>query len=294
MGEKINRGIFMGIVEIRDLTFSYKKEEKEKVVLDKLNISIEKESFVAIIGQNGSGKSTLAKHLNAILLPMGGSVTVCGIDTKSEKELFALRKNAGMVFRNPDNQIVATTVEEDVAFGLENLGVEYDEMHRRVKEALISVNMYDLRKRAPHLLSGGQKQRVAIAGILAMQPECIIFDEPTAMLDPVGRREVMDTIIKLNKEKHITVIMITHHMDEVINADRVVVLNKGTVEMDASAREVFKNVDALKNLGLDVPQSVALLHKLSEAGFDVETGALTPQECAEEILRCLKVGEVQK
>lgn len=294
MGEKINRGIFMGIVEIRDLTFSYKKEEKEKVVLDKLNISIEKESFVAIIGQNGSGKSTLAKHLNAILLPMGGSVTVCGIDTKSEKELFALRKNAGMVFQNPDNQIVATTVEEDVAFGLENLGVEYDEMHRRVKEALISVNMYDLRKRAPHLLSGGQKQRVAIAGILAMQPECIIFDEPTAMLDPVGRREVMDTIIKLNKEKHITVIMITHHMDEVINADRVVVLNKGTVEMDASAREVFKNVDALKNLGLDVPQSVALLHKLSEAGFDVETGALTPQECAEEILRCLKVGEVQK
>lgn len=284
----------MGIVEIRDLTFSYKKEEKEKVVLDKLNISIEKESFVAIIGQNGSGKSTLAKHLNAILLPMGGSVTVCGIDTKSEKELFALRKNAGMVFQNPDNQIVATTVEEDVAFGLENLGVEYDEMHRRVKEALISVNMYDLRKRAPHLLSGGQKQRVAIAGILAMQPECIIFDEPTAMLDPVGRREVMDTIIKLNKEKHITVIMITHHMDEVINADRVVVLNKGTVEMDASAREVFKNVDALKNLGLDVPQSVALLHKLSEAGFDVETGALTPQECAEEILRCLKVGEVQK
>ena len=284
----------MSIVEIRDLSFSYRKDEEEKVVLDKLNIDIEDESFVAVIGQNGSGKSTFAKHLNAILLPMGGSVVVCGIDTKNEKELFALRKNAGMVFQNPDNQIVATTVEEDVAFGLENLGVEYEEMHKRVKEALIAVNMYDLRKRAPHLLSGGQKQRVAIAGILAMEPRCIIFDEPTAMLDPVGRREVMDTIIRLNKEKHITVIMITHHMDEVICASRVVVLNQGKVEMDASPREIFKNVEKLKELGLDAPQSVLLLHALKDAGFDVEANALTPEECAEEILACLKKREVQK
>lgn len=284
----------MSIVEIRDLSFSYRKDEEEKVVLDKLNIDIEDESFVAVIGQNGSGKSTFAKHLNAILLPMGGSVVVCGIDTKNEKELFALRKNAGMVFQNPDNQIVATTVEEDVAFGLENLGVEYEEMHKRVKEALIAVNMYDLRKRAPHLLSGGQKQRVAIAGILAMEPKCIIFDEPTAMLDPVGRREVMDTIIRLNKEKHITVIMITHHMDEVICASRVVVLNQGKVEMDASPREIFKNVEKLKELGLDAPQSVLLLNALKDAGFDVEANALTPEECAEEILACLKKREVQK
>lgn len=284
----------MSIVEIRDLSFSYRKDEEEKVVLDKLNINIEDESFVAVIGQNGSGKSTFAKHLNAILLPMGGSVAVCGIDTKNEKELFTLRKNAGMVFQNPDNQIVATTVEEDVAFGLENLGIEYEEMHKRVKEALISVNMYDLRKRAPHLLSGGQKQRVAIAGILAMEPKCIIFDEPTAMLDPVGRREVMDTIIRLNKEKHITVIMITHHMDEVICASRVIVLNKGKIEMDASPREVFKNVEKLKALGLDAPQSVLLLHALKSAGFDIETGALTPEECAKEILACLRKREVRK
>ncbi|MBR1970876.1 MAG: energy-coupling factor transporter ATPase [Clostridia bacterium] len=284
----------MSIVEIRDLSFSYRKDGEEKVVLDKLNIDIEDESFVAVIGQNGSGKSTFAKHLNAILLPMGGRVVVCGINTKNEKELFALRKNAGMVFQNPDNQIVATTVEEDVAFGLENLGIEYEEMHKRVKEALIAVNMYDLRKRAPHLLSGGQKQRVAIAGILAMEPRCIIFDEPTAMLDPVGRREVMDTIIRLNKEKHITVIMITHHMDEVVCASRVIVLNKGKIEMDASPREVFKNVEKLKELGLDAPQSVLLLHALKDAGFDVEANALTPEECAEEILACLKKREVQK
>ncbi len=284
----------MSIVQIRDLSFSYRKDEEEKVVLDKLNINIEDGSFVAVIGQNGSGKSTLAKHLNAILLPMGGSVVVCGIDTKNEKELFTLRKNAGMVFQNPDNQIVATTVEEDVAFGLENLGIEYGEMHKRVKEALISVNMYDLRKRAPHLLSGGQKQRVAIAGILAMEPKCIIFDEPTAMLDPVGRREVMDTIIRLNKEKHITVIMITHHMDEVICASRVIVLNKGKLEMDDSPQEIFKNVEKLKELGLDAPQSVLLLHALKNAGFDIETDALTPEECARKILSCLKKREVQK
>lgn len=286
----------MSIVETRDLTFFYKKDDTVRVVLNKLNIDIEEESFTAIIGQNGSGKSTFAKHLNAILLPMGGSVRVCGINTQSEKELYALRKNAGMVFQNPDNQIVATTVQEDVAFGLENIGIEYEEMHKRVKEALLSVNMYDLRKRAPHLLSGGQKQRVAIAGVLAMEPKCIVFDEPTAMLDPVGRREVMDTILKINREKHITVVMITHHMDEVIHADRVIVLDKGNIEMDASPREIFKNGDRLRELGLDIPQSSALIQCLNKYGLNLRSDVLTPEECAMEILAYFRKNktEVQK
>ena len=283
------------IIETKDLRFSYTDAEGvAPIVLDGVNLNIEKGSFVAVLGHNGSGKSTMAKHLNAILQPSDGCIWIDGVSTSDEEMLWHIRSKVGMVFQNPDNQIVATTVEEDVAFGLENLGVEYEEMHKRVKEALIAVNMYDLRKRAPHLLSGGQKQRVAIAGILAMEPRCIIFDEPTAMLDPVGRREVMDTIIRLNKEKHITVIMITHHMDEVICASRVVVLNQGKVEMDASPREIFKNVEKLKELGLDAPQSVLLLHALKDAGFDVEANALTPEECAEEILACLKKREVQK
>ena len=274
----------MNIVETRDLTFFYKKDDLVRVVLNKLNIDIESESFTAIIGQNGSGKSTFAKHLNAILLPMGGSVRVCGINTQNENELYALRKNAGMVFQNPDNQIVATTVEEDVAFGLENIGIDYEEMHKRVKEALLSVNMYDLRKRAPHLLSGGQKQRVAIAGVLAMEPKCIVFDEPTAMLDPLGRREVMDTILKINREKHITVIMITHHMDEVICADRVIVLDKGNIEMDSSPREIFKNGEKLRELGLDIPQSSSLIQCLNNYGLNLRNDIMTPEECAKEIL----------
>ena len=275
----------MNIIEAKNLTFSYKSDEKEKLVLNELNINIEKGSFTAIIGHNGSGKSTFAKHINAILLPSGGSISVCGIDSKDEEKLYELRKSAGMVFQNPDNQIVATIVEEDVAFGLENIGIEWEEMHRRVESALKSVNMYEFRKRPPHLLSGGQKQRVAIAGILAMQPQCIILDEPTAMLDPKGRREVMETILSLNKEKNITIVMITHYMDEAALADRVIVLDRGDVIFDDSPQNVFEHEKELDALGLSVPQSTALAHRLKEAGIKLEGSILTAEECAREILR---------
>ncbi len=272
----------MDIIKTDKLTFSY--EGSEKNVIENLNLNIEKGSFTAIIGHNGSGKSTFAKHINAILLPSGGSISVCGMDTRDEKLLYELRKRAGMVFQNPDNQIVATIVEEDVAFGLENIGVEYEEMHRRVDEAIQAVGMEKYRRRAPHLLSGGQKQRVAIAGILAMQPECIILDEPTAMLDPEGRREVMDTIRCLNREKNITIVLITHYMEEVTYADRVVVLNEGCVAMDASPREIFSQEERLKELGLDVPQSTALFHMLKKSRAGLFGEALNPKECAEMIL----------
>ncbi len=275
----------MNIIEAKELTFSYKSNEKEKVVLDSLNLNIEKGSFTAIIGHNGSGKSTFAKHINAILLPSGGSIRVCGIDSKDEEKLYELRKSAGMVFQNPDNQIVATIVEEDVAFGLENLGIEWEEMHKRVESALEAVNMYKYRKRAPHLLSGGQKQRVAIAGILAMQPQCIILDEPTAMLDPKGRREVMDTILSLNKEKNITIIMITHYMDEAAKADRVIVLDRGKVMFDDTPEKVFENEKELLELGLNVPHPTALAHRLCEKGIKIDSSVLTPEECAREILK---------
>ncbi len=275
----------MNIIETKELSFSYKRENDEKVVLDGLNIDIKEGSFTAIIGHNGSGKSTFAKHINAILLPCGGSITVCGIDTCDERKLYELRKSAGMVFQNPDNQIVATIVEEDVAFGLENIAIDREEMHRRVEEALKAVNMYEHRKRAPHLLSGGQKQRVAIAGILAMQPKCIILDEPTAMLDPQGRREVMDTILRLNREKNITIVLITHYMDEAAKADRVIVLDKGKVRLDAPPREVFREEAELRDLGLSVPDSAALVHTLRKMGINIENEPLTPKECAEEILK---------
>lgn len=275
----------MNIIEAKELTFSYKNDEKEKVVLDSLNLNIEKGSFTAIIGHNGSGKSTFAKHINAILLPCGGSISVCGIDSRDEEKLYELRKAAGMVFQNPDNQIVATIVEEDVAFGLENLGIEWEEMHKRVESALKAVNMYKYRKRAPHLLSGGQKQRVAIAGILAMEPECIILDEPTAMLDPKGRKEVMDTILSLNREKNITVVMITHYMDEAAKADRVIVLDRGKVILDDTPQKVFEYEEILLNLGLNVPVSTALAHRLREKGIKIEGSVLTPEECAREILK---------
>lgn len=278
----------MSIIEAKELTFSYKKDEKERVVIDNLNLNIEKGSFTAIIGHNGSGKSTLAKHINAILLPCGGSMTVCGINTADEEKLYELRKNAGMVFQNPDNQIVATIVEEDVAFGLENIAVPWEEMHRRVKDALVSVNMYEYRKRAPHLLSGGQKQRVAIAGILAMEPQCIILDEPTAMLDPKGRKEVLDTIISLNKTKNITIVLITHYMDEAAKADRVVVLDKGKVIFDDPPEEIFEKEEELLSLGLDVPQSTALAHMLSKKGLKIKSGILSPNECAQEIINNFK------
>ena len=274
----------MSIIEAKNLTFSYKSDEKEKVVLDNLNLNIEKGSFTAIIGHNGSGKSTFAKHINAILLPSGGSISVCGIDSKDEEKLYELRKSAGMVFQNPDNQIVATIVEEDVAFGLENLGIEWEEMHKRVEDALKAVNMYSYRKRAPHLLSGGQKQRVAIAGVLAMEPQCIILDEPTAMLDPKGRREVMDTILSLNKNKKITIIMITHYMDEAAKADRVIVLDRGKVLFDDVPEKVFENEKELLALGLDVPQPTVLFHRLKEKGINLDGNVLTVEECARKIL----------
>jgi len=278
----------MSIIEAKDLSFSYRDDDRKKVVLDELNLNIEEGSFTAIIGHNGSGKSTFAKHINAILLPCGGSISVCGIDSKDEERIYELRKAAGMVFQNPDNQIVATVVEEDVAFGLENMAVPYDEMHSRVKEALKAVNMYDYRKRAPHLLSGGQKQRVAIAGILAMQPQCIILDEPTAMLDPKGRREVMETIISLNREKNITIVLITHYMEEAARADRVIVLDRGKVMFDDSPQRVFSHEEELLALGLDVPQSTALAHRLKQLGMDIKDTVLTPDECAAEILRNIK------
>ena len=278
----------MSIIEAKDLSFSYRDDDRKKVVLDELNLNIEEGSFTAIIGHNGSGKSTFAKHINAILLPCGGSISVCGIDSKDEERIYELRKAAGMVFQNPDNQIVATVVEEDVAFGLENMAVPYDEMHVRVKEALKAVNMYDYRKRAPHLLSGGQKQRVAIAGILAMQPQCIILDEPTAMLDPKGRREVMETIISLNREKNITIVLITHYMEEAARADRVIVLDRGKVMFDDSPQRVFSHEEELLALGLDVPQSTALAHRLKQLGMDIKDTVLTPDECAAEILRNIK------
>lgn len=274
----------MSIIEASELTFSYKSDNGEKVVLDNLNVNIEEGSFTAIIGHNGSGKSTFAKHVNAILLPKGGRMVVCGIDSKDEERFYELRKAAGMVFQNPDNQIVATIVEEDVAFGLENLGIEWEEMHLRVKEALKAVNMYDYRKRAPHLLSGGQKQRIAIAGILAMQPKCIILDEPTAMLDPKGRKEVMDTILSLNKEKNITIVLITHYMDEAAKADRVIVLDKGRIVIDDSPEKVFAQEEKLLSLGLNVPESCALAHRLAERGMSISDSVLTPEQCAQEIL----------
>lgn len=280
----------MDIIKTDGLTFSY--NEKDTPVISGLNLNIEKGSFTAIIGHNGSGKSTFAKHINAILLPCGGSICVCGIDTRDEKLLYELRKRAGTVFQNPDNQIVATVVEEDVAFGLENTGVEYEEMHRRVSEALRAVGMEKYRRRAPHLLSGGQKQRVAIAGILAMQPECIVLDEPTAMLDPEGRREVMNTVIKLNREKNITVVLITHYMEEVVNADRVIVFNRGKVAMDAAPREVFAHEEELCSLGMDVPPTVSLVHMLQKKGLlPKEVQALTPEQCANLILESVKEKE---
>ena len=276
------------IIETHDLEFSYNSGGNTGQILKKLNLSVEKGSFTAVIGPNGSGKSTLAKHFNAILLPCGGSVTVCGIPTSDERRLYDLRKSAGMVFQNPDNQIVATMVEEDVAFGLENTAVPYDEMHRRVDDALRAVGMTEFRRKAPHLLSGGQKQRVAIAGVLAMQPQCIILDEPTAMLDPLGRREVMDTVVRLNREQGITIILITHYMDEVARADRVIVLENGETIMDGAPGKVFGNYTALEEIGLDIPQSAALCVELRKLGMNIPGNALNPSECADMILNYVK------
>ena len=257
-------------------------------VFTDLNLTIEQGSFVAVLGSNGCGKSTLAKHFNSILLPCGGKVYVCGLDTSDEELLIRIRRNVGMVFQNPDNQIVANVVEEDVAFGPENLGVASPEIARRVEQALKHVGMYEYREHAPHLLSGGQKQRIAIAGIIAMEPQCIILDEPTAMLDPRGRKEVMDTVKKLNQDKNITVVLITHHMDEAAQADRVVVLHKGTVATDGTPEEVFSQVELLHSIGMAAPETVELCYALNQEGFRLPLDQPSIEECAQALFNAVK------
>ena len=269
------------IIKTEDLRFSYPAAEGvSPVVLDGVDLAIKEGSFVAVLGHNGSGKSTLAKHMNAILLPSGGKVYVDGIDTTDEDRLLAVRRAVGMVFQNPDNQIVANVVEEDVAFAPENLGVPPEEIRKRVDEALKAVNMYEFREHAPHLLSGGQKQRIAIAGVIAMEPRCVVLDEPTAMLDPTGRADVLRTIKALNQERGVTVVLITHHMDEAAQADRLVVMSKGRVVADGVPKEVFSHVEELKAVGLTVPQTTQLLWELRQEGISVPLDALSDEECA--------------
>ena len=272
------------------LFFEYVDEESGSrvPVLKDLNLTIGQGEFVAVLGHNGSGKSTLAKHFNAVLLPTTGKVFVNGIDTSDEEKLFEIRQHVGMVFQNPDNQIVATIVEEDVAFALENLGVEPSEIRRRVDEALKQVEMYEYREHAPHQLSGGQKQLVAIAGILAMRPDCIVLDEPTAMLDPKGRREVLKTIRQLNRDFGTTVILITHYMDEAVKADRVVVMDDGKILLDGTPKEVFPQVELLKSVGLDVPQVTELIYELKKEGLDLPDDVLTEDECVEVLKNLLQ------
>ncbi len=287
------------IISAKDLMFYYSdmsegesengQEENRILVFEDLNLSIEKGSFTVILGHNGCGKSTFAKHTNAILLPCGGTVMSAGFDTSDESKLFEIRKHIGMVFQNPDNQIVASVVEEDVAFALENMGVPPDEMRIRVDEALKAVGMYEYREHAPSQLSGGQKQRVAIAGIIAMKPDCIVLDEPTAMLDPAGRREVMKTIKRLNRENGVTIVLITHYMDEAAQADRVVVMDSGKVILDDIPSEVFSNVEKLREVGLDVPQSTQLMYLLKKSGRkDADTHIITEEACADYLEKLLK------
>ena len=276
------------IIKTEDLRFSYTVPDGlAPVVLDGVDLSIEEGSFVAVLGHNGSGKSTLAKHLNAVLLPTGGKVWVDGMDTVNDDLLLNIRRTVGMVFQNPDNQIVANVVEEDIAFAPENLGVPSAEIRRRVDEALAMVGMSEYATHAPHLLSGGQKQRIAIAGVIAMRPRCVVMDEPTAMLDPVGRAEVMETIHKLNKEHGITVVLITHHMDEAAQADRLVVMSKGRVISDGAPKEVFQEVEKLKAVGLAVPETVELCWQLRQAGVDAPLDALSDGECAQALYKLL-------
>ena len=277
-------------ITVSGLTFVYPGDEEGmpgQVVLKGLDLTIPAGEFVAVLGHNGSGKSTLAKHFNAILLPTEGDVVVCGINTKDEDRLFDIRQQVGMVFQNPDNQIVATIVEEDVAFALENLGVPPEEIRRRVDEALKAVDMYEYREHAPHQLSGGQKQRVAIAGILAMRPDFIILDEPTAMLDPQGRREVLQTVKELNRDFGTTVVLITHYMDEAVQAGRVVVIDDGRILRDGTPKEVFTQVELLKSVGLDVPQVTELVYELRKAGVDLPLDILTEDECYEALKKLL-------
>ena len=276
------------MIKTENLQYNYETDdEKEIKVLKGIDLEIHKGEFVALVGHNGSGKSTLAKHFNAVLLPSGGKVYVENLDTSDEELIFEIRRRVGMVFQNPDNQLVATIVEEDVAFAPENLGIESEEIRERVDNALNAVGMYEHRLEAPHLLSGGQKQRIAIAGILAMQPKYIILDEPTAMLDPIGRKEVLSTISRLNKEQNMTVILITHYMEEAAMADRIIVMRDGIVILDGKPKEVFVKTDELKSTGLDIPQTTELMLALADEGLDVARDVITVDECVEEIIKLI-------
>ncbi|MCM0649425.1 energy-coupling factor transporter ATPase [Clostridium swellfunianum] len=268
------------MVECRDLIYKYAANEGElaKVAVDGVNLSVKKGEFIVVLGRNGSGKSTLAKHVNALLLPSGGKMYVDGLDTSDANNLWNIRNKAGMVFQNPDNQIVATIVEEDVAFGPENLGVEPSEIRARVEDSLKKVDMFDYKRHAPHLLSGGQKQRIAIAGILAMRPQCIVFDEPTAMLDPSGRKEVIKTIKDINENYGITIILITHFMEEAAEADRIIVMDQGSIKLEGTPRDIFSQVPVMKNIGLDVPQVTELAYELQKSGIKIDTNILSIDE----------------
>ncbi len=279
----------MNIVEAKELSHEYFRRDEEGNVqeivtaIENVTLSVEQGQFISVLGHNGSGKSTLAKHINALLFPSGGTVLVDGMDTSDEENLLKVRCTAGMVFQNPDNQIVASVVEEDVAFGPENMGVPTEEIVSRVEKNLKAVGMYEYKDKSPNRLSGGQKQRVAIAGVMAMEPKCIILDEPTAMLDPTGRREVIEAAEKLNKEKGVTIILITHYMEEVVNSDHVFVMDKGHVVMQGTPREIFSQVDTLKSYRLDVPQVTLLAHELKKKGLPVRDGILTREELLTEL-----------
>ena len=280
------------IIVCEDVSFSYSMEERKEAspVLTDINLEIAAGSFVGILGANGSGKSTFSKLLNGLLLPFGGKVYVEGMDTQDEALMLEIRRRVGLVFQNPDNQIVSTLVEDDVAFAPENLGLSAEEIRKRVDEALGAVGLSEFARHAPHLLSGGQKQRLAIAGIIAMRPKCIVLDEPTAMLDPQGRREVLDTIWQLNRVHGITVALITHHMNECVNVDRLFVMDRGTVVLDDTPMQVFAQVEYLERLGLSVPQSTKLLYTLDKQGLSLPVGAYAPKECAEMIQAALSAG----
>ena len=275
------------IIEISNLTFEYTDNDNTETVIRDLSLSVERGSFTVILGHNGSGKSTLAKLITGLLKPADGEIKVDGMSTLDEDSENEIHRRVGLVFQNPDNQIVATIVEEDVAFGPENLGIEPKEIRKRVDEALRAVDMYEYREHAPHKLSGGQKQRISIAGNIAMEPECIVLDEPTAMLDPRGRKEVIDTIYRLNKEKGITVLLITHYMEEAENADRIVVMEKGKIVADGKPKEVFSDIDKIKSVGLDVPQTTELLYLLKQNGFNAPDGIISVEDCERELVKLL-------
>lgn len=279
------------IIEIKNVTYEYTEEQTVYTAVKNVSLNIERGSFTVILGHNGSGKSTLAKLLNGLNLPTSGDILVDGINTKDEDKAIEIKRRVGMVFQNPDNQLIASIVEEDVAFGPENLGINPKEIRERVDSALKSVGMYEFKNSTPHRLSGGQKQRIAIAGIIAMQPSCLVLDEPTAMLDPKGRKEIIDTLLHLNKEKGITVLLITHYMEEAEMADRVIVMNDGEIISDGEPKEIFKNVSLLKKVGLAVPQTTELLYELNQNGFNIDTNVISIKETAESILSALHLEE---